>query len=396
MDHSRLSIVVVTWNSARYLARCLAGVTAQTWPDAEIIVVDNASTDGSTDVIRELAPSAHIIANSENRGFSAAVNQGIRVASGEYVLLCNPDAFLQPDYAQRCIEALREAGDSFGMAGGTLYRGEGNDIRPTDIVDTKGIRMTRSGRHFDIGQEKREGEDDRGLEAVEGYRVPGAGFRPNDPATQQYSNRATEQPSDPATPQPRNPDPQQPSNPATPQPRNPATEQPSNRAAAQPLYECFGVSGAAPLYRRAMIDDVTAGGEFLDEDFFAYREDADVSWRAQLFGWRALHVPAAAGVHVRTVTPSRRRQLSPAVNRHSVKNRFLLRLKNEGGGLLVRNGVFELGRDLLVLAASLTVERTSLPAFAWLWKNRRRIMAKRREIQRRRRVPDRALAKWFR
>jgi GT2 family glycosyltransferase len=145
-----------------------------------------------------------------------------------------------------------------------------------------------------------------------------------------------------------------------------------------------------------MIDDVTAGGEFLDEDFFAYREDADVSWRAQLFGWRALHVPAAAGVHVRTVTPSRRRQLSPAVNRHSVKNRFLLRLKNEGGGLLVRNGVFELGRDLLVLAASLTVERTSLPAFAWLWKNRRRIMAKRREIQRRRRVPDRALAKWFR
>src|SRR5438270_10436540 len=107
MDASRLSIVVVTWNSARFLPRCLAGVAGQTWPDIEVIVVDNASTDGSTDVIRKLAPGAHLIANNDNRGFSAAVNQGIRVASGKYVLLCNPDAFLQPDYARRLIEALR-------------------------------------------------------------------------------------------------------------------------------------------------------------------------------------------------------------------------------------------------------------------------------------------------
>jgi GT2 family glycosyltransferase len=403
VNDSRLSIILVTWNSARYLPRCLAGVTAQTWPDAEIIVIDNASTDGSADVIRKLAPKARVIENRENRGFSAAVNQGIRAASGAYVLLCNPDAFLQPDYAQRLIEALEAAGDDFGMAGGTLYRGEGDDIRRTDVIDTKGIRMTRSGRHFDIGQETREGEDDRELE------IPGIGYRvtviggqvpedvrqpsdsatpqPGHPATEQPSNLATHQPSDPTTPQPRYP--------ATPQASDPTTQQPNNPATQQ-LRECFGVSGAAPLYRRAMIDDVSAGGEFLDEDFFAYREDADVSWRAQLFGWRALHVPAAVGVHVRTVTPARRRQLSPTVNMHSVKNRFLLRLKNEGGGLVLRNGAFELGRDLLVLAAALTVERTSLPAFAWLWKNRRRIMAKRREIQRRRRVPDRALAKWFR
>ncbi len=374
---SRLSIVVVTWNSKRYLPRCLCGVLKQTWPDVEIIIVDNASTDGSTDVIRELAPHARVIANSENLGFSAAVNQGIGGSHGDYVLLCNPDAFLQPDYAQRCIEALRDAGDAFGMAGGTLFRGEGDDIRPAEIVDTKGIRMTRSGRHFDIGQDARDGEDDRGLVPVDGYRVPdgyrvsGAGDQTSDRAESRYP-----------IPDTRNPSPDS---------RDPA---PGTRYPAPA--ECFGVSGAAPLYRRAMIEDVSIDGEFLDEDFFAYREDADLSWRAQLFGWRALHVPDAVGVHVRTVTPSRRRQLSPAVNRHSVKNRFLLRLKNEGAGLMLRNGVFELARDLVVLAASLTVERTSLPAFAWLWKNRRRIMAKRREIQRRRRVPDRALAKWFR
>lgn len=318
----RLSIIVVTWNSARYLPRCLAGIAEQTWPDVEVIVVDNASSDAS----RAIASHTQLIANDTNRGFSAAVNQGIRAATGDYILLCNPDAYLHRDYAERLIDALNRA-PGFGMAGGKLFRGEGDEIRATEVIDTKGIRMTRSGRHFDIGQGRRDGEDDRGL---------------------------------------------------------------------MPDGECFGVSGAAVLYRKAMIDDVSIGGEFLDEDFFAFREDADVSWRAQLFGWRALHVPGALGVHVRTVTPERRRQLSPAVNMHSVKNRFLLRLKNEGAYLALRNGVFELARDLVAIVATLTVERTSLPAFVWLWKNRRRIMAKRREIQQLRRVPDRTLAKWFR
>jgi hypothetical protein len=107
-------------------------------------------------------------------------------------------------------------------------------------------------------------------------------------------------------------------------------------------------------------------------------------------------VPSAVGYHVRTVTPERRRALPAFINMHSVKNRFLLRLKNEGLYLALRNAPFELARDAVAIGAVLTIERSSLPAFAWLWKNRRRILAKRREIQRRRRVSDRALASWFR
>ena len=84
------------------------------------------------------------------------------------------------------------------------------------------------------------------------------------------------------------------------------------------------------------------------------------------------------------------------INMHSVKNRFLLRAKNEGLHLALRNAPFELARDVVTIGAVLTIERTSLPALRWLWKNRRRIMAKRREVQRRRRVSDRALAAWFR
>jgi GT2 family glycosyltransferase len=336
----RLSIILVTWNSAPYLPRCLAGISGQSWPDLEVIVVDNASTDGSAGIVQNALPKAQVIVNGENRGFSAAVNQGVRAAAGGFVLLCNPDAYLEPDYAARLIDALEAAGASFGMAGGTLFRGEGSEIRPTEVIDTKGIRMTRSGRHFDIGQGKHDGDDDRGLIRL-------------------------------------------------------ATQEPPQGGPSYPRFECFGVSGAAPLYRRAFIDDVTINDEFLDEDFFAYREDADLSWRGQIMGWRALYVPEALGSHVRTVTPSRRRQLPASVNMHSLKNRFLLRLKNEGLYLAVRNGVFELTRDAVAIAASLTIERTSLPALAWLWKNRRRMLGKRREVQRRRRVPDRTLAKWF-
>ena len=160
--------------------------------------------------------------------------------------------------------------------------------------------------------------------------------------------------------------------------------------------DVFGVSGAAAVYRRSFINDVTINDEYFDEDFFAYREDADVAWRGRVLGWKSMHVPEAVAYHVRTVTPERRSSLPAAINMHSVKNRFLLRLKNEGIYLALRNAPFEVARDIVVIGASLTIERTSLPAFGWLWRNRKRILAKRRAIQSRRRVSDRALAEWFR
>lgn len=160
--------------------------------------------------------------------------------------------------------------------------------------------------------------------------------------------------------------------------------------------EVFGVSGAAAMYRMSFLHAVAIDGEIFDEDFFAFREDADLAWRGRVMGFRALYSPPAIGHHVRCVTPERRAQLPADINMHSVKNRFLLRLKNEGWYLAMRNAPFEIARDIVVLGAALTVERTSLPAFRWLWRNRRRILAKRRAIQSRRKVSDRELARWFR
>ncbi len=159
--------------------------------------------------------------------------------------------------------------------------------------------------------------------------------------------------------------------------------------------EIFGPSGAAALYRRRMLDEIAFEEEIFDTDFWSYREDADLAWRARLFGWKGWYTPAAVSYHRRLVTPERRSALPSLINAHSVKNRFLLRLKNEGSGLFLRNGYRELSRDLLVLAAVLLREHSSLPALWWLFKALPNARRKRRAIQSRRKVSDRDLARWF-
>src|SRR5207253_10520458 len=92
--------------------------------------------------------------------------------------------------------------------------------------------------------------------------------------------------------------------------------------------EIFGPSGAAAMYRRKALEDAAIAGQYFDEDFFAYREDADLAWRCRLLGWTSIYVPGALAQHRRRVTPERRAELPKDINYHSVKNRFLLRINN--------------------------------------------------------------------
>ena len=142
-----------------------------------------------------------------------------------------------------------------------------------------------------------------------------------------------------------------------------------------------GTSGAAGFYRRAALQSAKIATGYFDADFFVYREDADLAWRLRRLGWRCRYVPAAIASHRRRNAPDRRRRMSPLANMHSVKNRFLLRINNQTTGELFRTAVPTFARDLVVLGACLTVERSSLPAFGWLWMNRKRLWGKRREIQ---------------
>jgi GT2 family glycosyltransferase len=146
--------------------------------------------------------------------------------------------------------------------------------------------------------------------------------------------------------------------------------------------EIFGASGAAGFYRREALESAKISTGYFDSDFFLYREDADLAWRLQNLGWKCLYVPEAIAYHRRRNLPERRASMSPEVNMHSVKNRFLLRINNQSSVHFAATLLPTLARDAVVLAACLTIERSSLPAFSWLWRNRKRLWAKRREIGR--------------
>jgi GT2 family glycosyltransferase len=159
--------------------------------------------------------------------------------------------------------------------------------------------------------------------------------------------------------------------------------------------EIFGPSGAAALYRRTALEEAAINGQYFDEDFFAYREDADLAWRCRLFGWNSIYVPTAVAQHRRRVTPERRSQLPKEINYHSVKNRFLLRFNNMTGDLYRRDFWQITKRDVAVVGYVLIREWSSIPALWYIVKNLPRLLRKRKAIQQRRRPISNEVSKWF-
>ncbi|HEY0553161.1 MAG TPA: glycosyltransferase family 2 protein, partial [Thermoanaerobaculia bacterium] len=157
----------------------------------------------------------------------------------------------------------------------------------------------------------------------------------------------------------------------------------------------FGATGAASLFRRAALDDVAVEGEIFDSRFHSFREDAELCFRLRERGWEVIYEPAAVCEHRRFNLPERRSAMPAAVNLHSLKNRYLLRLYHQTAGNLLRTLLPTLVRDLAALGWVVLRERSSLAAYAWLWRHRREIRRRRRLIQERRTVPPAAIDRWF-
>ncbi len=159
----------------------------------------------------------------------------------------------------------------------------------------------------------------------------------------------------------------------------------------------FGGTGAATIYRRAALDDVAyPDAQIFPNSFFAYREDAELAWRLQWRRWRCLYVPDAIAFHRRGFRPEEGRQGKGWINRHSVKNRFLMRVHCADLGWHLRCFPWWFLRDILVLGACLTVERSSLPALGEAWRLRHDALRRRRWVLGRTRVPSRQVTRWFR
>ncbi|MCC6931751.1 MAG: glycosyltransferase [Deltaproteobacteria bacterium] len=129
-----------------------------------------------------------------------------------------------------------------------------------------------------------------------------------------------------------------------------------------------GGTGAALLLKRDFILDssISYGSyyELFDDTFFAYREDADLAWRALWLGWRCVYQPRALAYHQRRVLPDNRAQLPPELNSYSVRNRFLMQFKNATLAANYHCIFPTMFRNLLVIAGVLICERSSLPGLA--------------------------------
>ncbi len=104
----RISIVIVTYNSARYISACIGSITTQQYPGGtpEIIVIDNDSRDDTVHIIRERYPHVTLIANNTNAGWGRANNQGIKNAHGDYVVVLNPDTCVEGGWLEPLIAPL--------------------------------------------------------------------------------------------------------------------------------------------------------------------------------------------------------------------------------------------------------------------------------------------------
>ena len=122
----KLSVVIVNYNVKYFLEQCLLSVIrACSRIETEILIVDNNSSDGSVEYIRQRFPSVHVIANKDNPGFSKANNQAIQIAKGEYILILNPDTLIAEDTFDICIDFMNKHADA-GALGVKMIDGKGN------------------------------------------------------------------------------------------------------------------------------------------------------------------------------------------------------------------------------------------------------------------------------
>ena len=154
MDKNNLapfvSVIIVNWNGAQYIEKCISSLLEMSYNSFEIVVVDNNSTDNSVDIIKNISPKIKIIVNKRNLGFARACNIGIEVAKGEYIGLFNNDAIADREWLSELLIALSNT-EQAGAAGGLVYYCE-----PPDRIWFSGGKVdVATGYFWNVGQNSR-------------------------------------------------------------------------------------------------------------------------------------------------------------------------------------------------------------------------------------------------
>ncbi len=155
-----VTVIIVNLNGEKYLRDCLASLAVQTFTDFEVILVDNASTDGSVFFVAENYPEVKRILNRENLGFGEGNNVGMRVAQGKYIALLNNDTVTHPEWLQSLFEAAERSPGTFGMWASKILFYDRPDTIDTagHLMYPDGLNIGRGRGEIDMGQHDREEE----------------------------------------------------------------------------------------------------------------------------------------------------------------------------------------------------------------------------------------------
>ncbi len=313
VNNLEVAIVVPNWNGEALLDDCLRSLMRQS-KRAQIIVVDNGSSDNSVDLIKTRYPAVTVLQLDTNYGFTGGVNRGIELAIDlgcSFIALFNNDAVADKDWLKELFVVMSKQPHT-GIVTGKLLKIDKEHLDSTgEFIRKNSMPYSRGRNEVDNNQYEKAGQ-------------------------------------------------------------------------------VFAASGGASLYRTKMLRQI---GLF-DEDFFAYFEDVDISFRAQLMGWHVYYQPSARAFHHIGKTSDR---LGSFRRYHSVKNYVLLYNKNMPGYLywkykprffvqLLRMGIGSL-RD----REFSTYLRAFIKSFFLLPST----LSKRRSIQRHRVVETAGIKQWI-
>lgn len=276
-----VTVVVVTYDAAARVGACLDALRAQRLGDLvmEVVVVDNASGDGTADLVARDHPEVTLVRSVVNTGFAGGNNLGLREVRGPWVVLLNDDAVPEPDLVARLVAAATAAPDDVAALNATvLLAARFRRARPQDPED-RVVHGPHGDYVEDPGGDVTLVNSTGNVVRTDGYGIDRGWL--------------------------------------------------AEHGRDDPEPDVFGFCGAAVLLRRSALDVV---GHF-DEDFFMYYEDTDLSWRLRLAGFRVRHCPDAVVHHDHGAST---REASELFRFHDARNRLLMLVKDATPGLAVR------------------------------------------------------------
>jgi N-acetylglucosaminyl-diphospho-decaprenol L-rhamnosyltransferase len=269
------TVIVVNYNGSHLVLECLDSIVGSDTGglEVEVVVVDNASVDGSDLEIQRRFPSVRLIRSPVNLGFGGGVNLGIRESTGDIVILINNDARARPGFVRALAEPFLSEGDRLGAVTARIQL----TGRFVTVVEAEADYVDGAGRGWRRLPESAEG----GVELMNstGGQISDSG---------NGSDRSW---------------------------LLPVGEGPL------PDESVFGFCGGGAAIRRAALDEV---GLF-DETLFMYYEDTDLSWRLRRFGWRIQYADGARTVHHHAASSGTTSRLFLVNN---IRNRMLVAIRN--------------------------------------------------------------------